>query len=190
MDSMKLWASLGIDGAHVEIVEHCAEWAVIFERERAAILERCWPWVAEVHHVGSTSVHGLAAKPILDIMPVAANHGDAEKAIEPMTSLGYQYRGENGVAGRFYYNKFVDGRTVAHVHMYPQGHSDARKMAVFRDRLRTHRETACAYERLKRKQALEHRNDGGAYTDAKSAFIRSVTELAMSDLTDGSEEVL
>ena len=71
----------------------------------------CGPWVAEIHHVGSTSVPGFAAKPILNIVPVVASKEDGEKTIEPMTALGYRYRGEKGLSGRFYFDKIVDARS-------------------------------------------------------------------------------
>ena len=139
----------------------------------------------DVHHVGSTSVPGLAAKPILDIMPVVANPSDGESAVGPMTTLGYRYRGENELPGRFYFDKIVNGRTVVHCHMYPQDHSDVRKLVAFRDRLRTHRETAFEYERLKLALALKYRDDRPAYTDAKGAFIREMTDLALAKSQDG-----
>ena len=69
MSDPNLWTTLGTEGGHIEIVEYRPEWRVIFEKEKAVILQRCRPWVIEVHHVGSTSVPGLAAKPLLDIMP-------------------------------------------------------------------------------------------------------------------------
>ena len=188
MSDASLWSPLGTDGAHVEIVEYRLEWAEIFECERAAILARCSPWVMEVHHVGSTSVPGIAAKPILDIMPVVANPRGGEKAVEPMATLGYQYSGENGLPGRFYFDKIVEGRTVVHCHVYPQDHSDVRKLVVFRDRLRTHRETAFEYERLKLALALRYRDDRPAYTDAKGAFISETTVLALAESQDGQEE--
>ena len=185
MGRSKNWSPLGTDGGHVEVVEYRPEWAKIFERERAAILERCQPWVSEVHHVGSTSVPGLAAKPILDIMPVVASPDDGEKAVGPMTTLGYCYRGERGMPGRFYFDKIVGERTVVHNHMFPQSHSDVRKLLAFRDYLRTHRDAAFEYERLKRELARKHREDGGAYTRAKGAFIRETTTAALADSKDG-----
>ena len=188
MDSSQLWRSLGTDGGHVEIVEYRPEWAEIFERERGAILEGCRPWVMEVHHVGSTSVPGLGAKPILDIMPVVASPNDGERAVEPMTTQGYKYRGENGLRGRFYFDKIVDGRTVVHCHMYPQGHSDVRKLVAFRNQLRTDSVMARDYERLKRELALKYRDDRPAYTDAKGTFVNEITTAALAESQDGQEE--
>ena len=188
VNSSKFWNPLGTDGGYVEIVEYRPEWAGIFEEERTAILESCRPWVMEVHHVGSTSVPGLAAKPILDIMPVVANPIDGESAVGLMATLGYRYRGEKGLPGRFYFDKIVEGRTVVHCHMYPQDHSDVRKLAAFRNRLRIDSMTAMAYERLKRELALKYRDDRPTYTDAKGAFIREMTDLALAESQDEQEE--
>ena len=188
MDDVSFWSPLGTEAGHIEIVQYRPEWREIFECERAAILERCHPWVTEVHHVGSTSVPGLAAKPLLDIMPVVANTDDGESAVEPMTTLGYLYRGDNGLPGRFYFDKIVDGRTVVYAHMYPQDHFDVRKLVAFRDHLRTHQEAALAYERLKRELASKFKDDRVSYTDAKGAFINEITAAALADSQDGHEE--
>ena len=173
------WDSLGTQGGRVEIVEYNPGWPRLFECEAAAIREACGPWVVEVHHVGSTAVPGLAAKPVLDVMPVAAGPAEAREAVSGMTSLGYRYRGENGIAGRCYFDKAVDGRTVAHVHMFPLGHPAIRTHLAFRDYLRTHPDAARDYERLKRELAAKHRNDRDAYTDAKAAFIEGIIAVAM-----------
>ena len=133
---MDTWHSLGTRGERIEVVEYSAEWPRVFEREAAAILAACLPWITEVHHIGSTSVPGLAAKPILDVLPVAAGTAEALEAVSRMTALGYRYRGENGIAGRFYFDRVVDGRTVMHVHMFPAGHPEVRRHLVFRDHLR------------------------------------------------------
>ena len=187
MDDVSFWSPLGTDAGHIEIVEYRPEWRVIFEKEKGAILERCRPRVIEVHHVGSTSVPGLAAKPLLDIMPVVANPDDGESAVEPMTTLEYRYRGDNGLPGRFYFDKIVDGRTVVHTHMYPQDHFDVRKLVAFWDHLRSHHEAALAYEGLKRELASKFRDDRVSYTDAKGAFINEITAAALADSLDGTE---
>ena len=174
------WRSLGTRGAHVEIVEYDPEWPRVFEREAEAILEECRPCITEVHHIGSTSVSGLAAKTVLDMMPVAATPGDGAKAVPNMTMLGYLYRGENGLPGRFYFDRVVDGRTVAHVHMFPARHPDVRKHLVFRDYLRAHPDAAQDYERLKRSLASKYRDDRRTCTDAKAEFINMIIDTAMS----------
>lgn len=173
------WSSLGTPGGQIEIAEYNPDWPAAFERESAAILEACRVEVTEVHHIGSTSVPGLAAKPILDMMPVAAGPAEALATVSRMEALGYRHRGEYGIPGRSYFEKAVDGRTVAHVHMFPAGHPEIRRHLLFRDHLRTHPEAARAYERLKRALAVEHRDDREAYADAKDAFIAGVVAAAM-----------
>ena len=121
----------------------------------------------------------MASKPVLDMMPVAAGPAEALAAVPRMTSLGYRYRGENGISGRFYFEKAVDGRTVAHVHLFTLGHPTIRKHLAFRDYLRTHRDAARDYERLKHALAEKYRDDREAYTDAKADFIEGVIAVAI-----------
>ena len=166
---------------HVEIVDYRADWPLVFEREAAAILKACKPWVTEVHHIGSTAVPGLAAKPVLDMMPIVAGAKEGTEAVSGMEELGYLYRGEHGIPGRFYLSRVVDGRTVAHVHMLPAGHTDAGKLLVFRDYLRSHPDAARDYERLKGRLASKFRNDGQAYTESKADFICGTIAAAMRD---------
>ena len=173
------WHPLGTQGGHVEIVGYRPEWPLAFERESAAIREACGPWAVEVHHIGSTSVPGLAAKPVLDMMPVAAGPSEAGETVPRMAALGYQCLGEYGIPGRLYFEKDVDGRDVAHVHMFPLGHPGIRTHLAFRDYLRAHPVAARDYERLKRQLAVKHRADREAYTDAKAAFIEGIIAAAV-----------
>ena len=173
------WRSLGTQGGHIEIVEYNPGWPLAFEREAAAIEDACGPRVVEVHHVGSTSVPGLAAKPILDVMPVAAGPEEAFEAVSRMTALGYRCLGEYGIPGRLYFEKTVGGREVAHAHMFPSGHPAIRTHLAFRDYLRAHPDAARDYERLKRDLAAKHRNDREAYADAKAAFIEGIITAAL-----------
>ncbi|MYE47312.1 MAG: GrpB family protein [Chloroflexi bacterium] len=178
VDSADKWQSLGAPEGRVEIVDYGPAWPRIFEREAAAIFEACRPWVTDVHHIGSTAVPGLAAKPILDVMPVVSSPVEGLGVVSRVSALGYRYRGENGIAGRFYFDRAVDGRTVAHVHMLPTGHPEIRRMLVFRDYVRTHRKAARDYARLKRELASRYGDDPRAYTDAKADFIHRAIDAA------------
>lgn len=179
MNAGGYWQSLGTRGGHVDIADYSPGWPRVFEREAAAVLAACRPWVIEVHHVGSTAVPGLAAKPVLDMMPVATGPAEALEAVSRMTAFGYRYRGENGIPGRCYFEMSVDGRTVAHVHMFPMGHAAIRTHLAFRDYLRAHPDSARDYERLKRDLAAKHRHDRDAYTGAKADFIERTIAAAM-----------
>ncbi len=102
------------------------KWLRIFERETVAILGACQSQILEVHHVGSTAVPGLVAKPILDIMPIAIDSDAPAMTVPAMTALGYQFRSENGIRGRLYLDRMVHWRSVAHIHMFPHGHPESK----------------------------------------------------------------
>lgn len=98
--------------------EHAA-WAEEFAREREDILRVLARHATVVEHVGSTAVPGMPAKPILDILVGVPNFEKARVCVGPMESLGYEYRGENGIPGRHY---FVKGKPrTHHVHMHEVG---------------------------------------------------------------------
>ena len=178
MTGANYWHSLGTKGGHVEIVDYDPIWPRVFAYEAEAILEVCRTWITAVHHIGSTSVPGLAAKPVLDIVPVAATPVMCAGSITGMTELGYRQWGENGIPGRFYFDKIVDGRTVVHAHMFPSDHPDVRNHLRFRDYLKTHPDAARDYEALKRELASKQRGDRQAYTEAKAVFIDGILAVA------------
>jgi len=100
----------------VVIVDYDPLWTEAFAEEKAGIVGAFKELDVTVEHVGSTSVPGLAAKPIIDIMVVVPDSATAEKAIAPLTALGYDYRGEVGIPGRFYLGKGNTHRI--HMHKY------------------------------------------------------------------------
>jgi GrpB-like predicted nucleotidyltransferase (UPF0157 family) len=156
----------------VVIVDYDPRWAEIFAEEKMRILEALDDPDVAVEHVGSTSVPGLAAKPIIDIMVVVPDPAAGETAIAPLTVLGYDYRGELGISGRFYFAKGRPHRY--HLHMYPRGHPETARHLIFRDYLRANPEAADVYAKLKRELAEKFHEDREAYTAAKSDFIKSI----------------
>ncbi len=156
----------------VEIVDYDPRWAAMFSEEAPRIREALDGLDVVVEHVGSTSVPGLAAKPTIDIMVVVPDPARGREAIEPLTKLGYEYRGELGIPGRFYFAKGGRPHTY-HLHLYHCGHPEVERLLLFRDYLRDHPASAHEYEQLKRELAEKFRNDREAYTEAKNDFIRS-----------------
>jgi GrpB-like predicted nucleotidyltransferase (UPF0157 family) len=163
----------------VIIVDYDPAWLERYEAERARILSAIAPWVAAIEHIGSTSVPGLGAKPIIDIMVAVRSLDDAMQCVEPLGVLGYQYHPEfeDTLPERRYFNRGPrDDRY--HLHMVELTSGFWERHLLFRDYLRAHPEAAQEYERLKRDLAARHRDDRGAYTDAKAAFVRSIEEKA------------
>lgn len=171
----------------VVIVDGDPLWAEMFSEEKARILEALDGLDIAVEHVGSTSVPGLAAKPIIDIMVVVPDPATAQKAVEPLTVLGYDYRGELGIPGRFY---FAKGRPRSHhLHMYPRCHPEIARLLFFREYLRANPDAAHEYAKLKRALAEKFRDDREAYTEAKRDFIKSIeakARLLSSDVCGNS----
>jgi GrpB-like predicted nucleotidyltransferase (UPF0157 family) len=178
MSDVDRWSCLGTPGGHIEVVPWCSQWPALFEEEAERIRAACGDAVIVVEHIGSTSVPGLASKPILDIMPGLVRTEDGHRTVEPMKGLGYEYFGEHGIPGRFYFDRKANGATVIHVHVFELGSPDWRRHIVFRDVLRANPSLAAEYQRLKLDLAVRFRNDRKAYTDAKTGFIASVVTKA------------
>ena len=163
--------------APVVIVEYDPGWPRRFEAARSAIEQVVGGLLVCVEHVGSTAVPGLAAKPIIDIMPGLKRFEDGHACVEPLQTLGYGYRGEGEIPGRYYFDH-VEGSLVQHVHMVVTGSDFWTRAVLFRDYLRAHPDVAQEYSTLKYSLAERYRNDRVAYTEAKSDFIEGVLQRA------------
>jgi GrpB-like predicted nucleotidyltransferase (UPF0157 family) len=163
----------------VVIVDYDPEWPRRYEALRAPIAEALGGLAAEIVHLGSTSVPGLAAKPVIDLNVRLRAAEDLPAAIERLARLGYRHEGDLGIIGREAFATPPGYATHDH-HLYVcapdwAGHDD---QIAFRDYLCAHPRTALAYARLKRTLAARHRNDRGAYANAKAGFVRAVLERA------------
>jgi GrpB-like predicted nucleotidyltransferase (UPF0157 family) len=121
----------------------------MFEAEAANLAAVFGEQVVAIEHVGSTAVPGLVAKAIIDIMVIVADLPTVDASDRPMAELGYEPRGEFGIAGRRYYPKDIAGRRTYQVHLYETGNPEIERHLLFRDYLRTHPEAAAAYGRHK-----------------------------------------
>jgi GrpB-like predicted nucleotidyltransferase (UPF0157 family) len=91
------------DRRPIVLCEPDPDWPRHAAAEGATIMAACAPCIALVEHIGSTAVPGLAAKPVIDLMPALACFEDGQRCVEPMQRLGYEYRGEYGIAGRHFF---------------------------------------------------------------------------------------
>lgn len=127
----------------------------------------------EIHHIGSTSVPGLSAKPILDILPVVKNIVEVDKATDAMILLGYDAQGESGMAFRRFFQKGAPNRTH-NVHVYEVGDPEIDRYLRFRDWMRSHDDDAAAYAKIKISLAEEYPEDILQYCQGKDAFVASI----------------
>lgn len=164
------------------VVDYDDSWPQWFARSAAAIREACGASVIAIEHIGSTSVPGLAAKPILDIMPLLARFEDGLDCVGALEARGYESRGAFGIPERHYFTRpGGSSRPPEHVHMYAAGADEAVRHLLLRDYLRSHPERAAAYAALKRELAARFRDDREGYTDAKTDFILDTVALARAE---------
>ena len=162
------------------IVDYDPRWPQMFQEEKQRLEAALGRWLLGIQHVGSTAVPGLAAKPIIDIMPGLRSLDDTPRIIGPMRRLGYQYfpEYEDDLPARRYFRKPAGeafrGGGSHHVHVVETTSEFWRRHIAFRDYLRTHPEAAMEYAELKRRLAAEHGADREGYTEAKTDFIRAI----------------
>ena len=167
---------IGVAAGTVRVCPYTEEWRQLFLTEKARIEGAIDAEVLDIQHIGSTSVPGLAAKPIIDIGIAVANFEEAARTVPPMESLGYRYLGENDIPRRHF---FVRGEPrTYHVHMNEIGSADWLRTTRFRDYLIAHSEARAEYADLKQRLAQQYATDPAAYHLGKDAFIRRVLELA------------
>ncbi len=160
----------------VQVLPYDARWSLQFEKERTLLgttLGR-----DAIHHIGSTSVVGLAAKPIIDILIETEDIGRFSIHDAELTRLGYEPRGELGIPGRRFYPKGGELRTH-HVHAFQRGDQLILRHLAFRDYLIGHPEVAAEYGALKTTVAAACNNDINRYMDGKDAWIKRIEHLAI-----------
>jgi GrpB-like predicted nucleotidyltransferase (UPF0157 family) len=169
---------IGLERGIVKLAPYTAEWKRLFEQEKARLQAAVGSYVLDVQHIGSTSIPGMVAKPILDIGIAVRSFEKAAVCIEPMVQLGYEYRGENGIPRRHF---FVKGAPrTHHVHVNEITSRDWENLVVFRDYLIQHPEIVQEYAQLKQELAQRFPTDRQAYLDGKSPLIERVLQLARS----------
>jgi len=164
----------------VLVVPYDPAWPKRFEEEARAIRAILGEELTAIHHIGSTSVPGLMAKPILDIMPVVKAIHRVDGYDSAFEALGYQCMGEFGIPGRRYYRKGGENRTHQ-IHIFQQSDlENVRRHLAVRDYLRTHPQEAADYGALKRRLALAYPEDIDGYCDGKDAFVKALEQRALA----------
>jgi GrpB-like predicted nucleotidyltransferase (UPF0157 family) len=168
---MTIGAASSFEDEPIRIVPYDPAWPSRFSEERAKLEEAIGPWiVGGIHHVGSTAVPGLEAKPIIDILVGVRDLDESRACFGPLTRLGYTYAPYLPEEMHWFCKPHPSRRTH-HLHLVPIGSKRYEAELAFRDRLREDPELAGEYAALKRRLAARFENDREAYTDAKAEFI-------------------
>jgi GrpB-like predicted nucleotidyltransferase (UPF0157 family) len=161
----------------VEVVLYNEKWTECFDEEKERLKLVFGPEIIAVHHIGSTSIPNMAAKPIIDILIEVRSIEAVSQYDTQMKAIGYTPRGENGIAGRRYFQKGGNKRTH-HVHMYEKGNPAIERHLLFRDYLRAHPEIAEEYAVLKKQLAAQHPDCINLYIQGKDDWIKTAEEHA------------
>lgn len=164
----------------VIVVPYTINWATEFERLKSVFDYYLKDLISSVEHVGSTSVPGLSAKPIIDIDVIISNKDRFDRIIIILEKLGYVYSGEIGIPGREAFKRDSpltpeDGSGYKwhehHLYVCLENSDSLKNHLLFRDYLRAHLEEAQEYGRLKTELATRYPYDIDSYVEEKTAFI-------------------
>lgn len=156
---------------HVIVVDYDPHWPKKFELEASHLQTILMGTLVKVHHIGSTSVPGLMAKPIIDLMLEVSDLVSLDTKNASMQDLGYEVMGAYGILGRRYYRKGGDHRTHQ-IHAFATGDPNIRRHLAFRDYLKAHQPIAQEYGQLKWDLAQRCNHDIEKYCDGKDPFIK------------------
>ncbi|MFS1525429.1 GrpB family protein [Microbulbifer sp. 2304DJ12-6] len=155
----------------IEVVEYQASWPSEFDREKELILDTIGSLSPEVHHIGSTSVTGLSAKPIIDILVEVDDLDELDSFNDALAKIGYTAKGENEIAERRYFEKGGDFRSH-HMHAFLRSSENSRRHIAFRDYLQQDNIIAQEYAILKKSVAHSCNHDNDKYCNGKNKFIQ------------------
>lgn len=165
----------------VIISDYDPAWPDLFARERPVLETALGACAETIEHIGSTSVPGLAAKPVIDILVGVGSITEVDICSGAMRAAGYEGLGENGLPGRRYFRKRNPaGERLFHVHIYARESEAFHRHLVFRDYLRAHPERAAEYGALKRQLAGQDLPDRASYVTGKAELVARIEAEALA----------
>lgn len=165
----------------VEVVPHRSAWKLEFETEADQIEAAIGKAVIAIHHIGSTAIPSIYAKPIIDFLVEVKNIAQVDQSQPAMEALGYEAMGEYGIPGRRFFRKDnAAGIRTHHVHVFEVGSEHIDRHLAFRDYLIAHPVEAQNYSNLKRDLANRYAYDIESYMDGKDGFIKAIEKQAIA----------
>jgi len=161
-----------VENREIKIISYDSEWPKKFETHAKVIAAALGGSALRIEHVGSTSVPGLAAKPIIDILVVVPDSADESAYLSQLEAAGYVLRVREPEWNE--HRMFRTPDRGVHVHVYSAGCSEIQRTLTFRDRLRRNTDDRRRYEQTKRELAEREWPDMNAYADAKTEVIESI----------------
>jgi GrpB-like predicted nucleotidyltransferase (UPF0157 family) len=165
--------------SRVEVVPHDPRWREAFEAEAKQVAAALGENVVAIHHIGSTAIPDIYAKPVVDFLVEVRDITEVDGRSPSMESLGYEVMGEYGIHGRRYFRKDNrEGIRTHHIHAFEAGSAEVERHLSFRDYMLAHPADAQRYSELKRRLAEEHPQNFDGYMDGKDGFIKEIDRRA------------
>ncbi|NMB53058.1 MAG: GrpB family protein [Leptolinea sp.] len=165
--------------------EYSTDWPLEFEREAGRLRRYFKDEIVAIHHIGSTSVPGLAAKPVIDVLPVI-RHIEAADALTPLLEKeGYRAWGEYGLAGRRFFTRDRNGYRTHNIHIYGEGNPDIERHLAFCAYLRAHADARREYEAVKRAAYARFPVNIDGYMECKDGWIKQHEIIALDWFSRG-----
>ncbi|MFC5602313.1 GrpB family protein [Sporosarcina koreensis] len=161
----------------VRLSKYDENWVQMFNEEALVLRSIFGEEIIKFEHFGSTSVPGMKAKPVIDMMCLVKDIEKIDTFNEQMLSLDYDVAGEWGIEGRRLFRKGGEDRTH-HIHVYQQGNPHIQRHLVLRDYLRTHPKEVERYTYLKEELAQRY-DDTALYSKAKKPFVKELEQRAL-----------
>ena len=159
----------------VEVVEHNPDWGNLFKTESQYISQALDRNVVAIHHIGSTAIPHIYAKPIIDLLIEVNNINEVDRSNDKMKRIGYQAMGEFGISDRRFFRKDnSSGIRTHHVHVFETNSPQIKRHLAFRDYMIAHPAKAQQYSDLKRKLAQQFPQNIESYMDGKDEFIKNI----------------
>ena len=163
----------------VEIVPYNPKWEALFAEEEKRIREVLGELALEIHHIGSTAIDGIPAKPVIDIALVVRQLSDGIRCIQPLKGLGYIFNNHPQNTDRMFFRK--GSPRTHHVHIMAQDTKELNDHLLFRDALRRRQDLCDEYAALKNNLMEQHKNRRTRYSESKGEFVQKVLKSVRQD---------
>ena len=168
----------------MKIVPYNSHWDEQYSEIKEILLNIFKDNVSDIQHFGSTAIKGMPSKPIIDVMVIVKDISKVDDFNSAMVAAGYNPRGENGIAGRRYFQKIAsDGIThLEHIHCYETTNPHVRDELLFRDYLRVNKDAFEKYKTIKLEASEKHRFEPEKYSEFKSQCVNEILKTAKASL--------
>ena len=168
---------IGLKRGTVKLSRYRSVWVKEFEAEKKRLTDVLGSKVVDIQHIGSTSVPGLVAKPIIDLSIGIRRFKDTEKLVKPLAKLGYRF--DRKFQHQRFFAKGPDTKRTHYLHVMRYDGKKWKSDKLFRDYLRTHPRRVVAYAAVKERLAKQFSNERQKYSDGKDRFIKETMKMAL-----------